>query len=265
MMRLVTWNINSVRMREDMVIRLIEEQSPDVICLQETKVEDDKFPAQVYEDLGYMHVEKSGMKAYHGVATLSRLPVVESERIDFCDKGDARHRRIKLDNKVEVHNFYVPAGGDEPDVTINEKFDHKMNFLQEMIDLFEAQKKQNKPMILVGDINIAPHENDVWDTKKLKNVVSHTQIEKDILERVMASHDWIDAVREHIPLTEKAASWWSYRAKDWLAANKGRRLDHIWMTPALSGKCKSVEILSEVRGWQPKPSDHCPIIADFDV
>ena len=264
-MRVVTWNINSVRLRENLVLRLMDEHSPDVICLQETKVEDAKFPSKKFRAKGYEHIEISGMKAYHGVAILSRIPVVESERIDFCDKGDARHRRVRLENGIDIHNFYVPAGGDEPDPEINEKFRHKLDFLDEMIALFKKQKQQNRPQILVGDINIAPHENDVWDTKKLKNVVSHTAVEREKLAEVYQSHDWIDVVRTHVPDTEKLYSWWSYRAKDWSAADKGRRLDHIWSTPALQGKSTAVEVLRDARGWDPKPSDHCPVIADFTL
>ena len=117
-------------------------------------------------------------------------------------------------------------------------------------------------MILVGDLNVAPLETDVWSHKQLLNVVSHTPIEVDHLNRAQKSHDWVDTVRQHIPPEDKLFTWWSYRAKDWRASNRGRRLDHIWITPALNGVVKNVAVADETRDWE-KPSDHIPVIADF--
>jgi len=118
--------------------------------------------------------------------------------------------------------------------------------------------------VLVGDLNIAPLETDVWSHRQLLRVVSHTPVEVEHLSRVQASIDWHDAVRAHIPPEEKLYTWWSYRAKDWRAADKGRRLDHVWLSPALGGACSSVEVIKDARNWE-KPSDHVPILATLEI
>ncbi len=118
--------------------------------------------------------------------------------------------------------------------------------------------------ILVGDFNIAPLEHDVWSHKQLLNVVSHTQAEVDRLEQVRASHGWVDAVRHFVPDTEKLYTWWSYRARDWRASNRGRRLDHVWVTPSLAQKLKAATVVTDARDW-PKASDHAPVVVDIDI
>jgi len=260
-LKLVTWNINSVRTRLPIVEQLIEEVAPDVICLQETKVQDHMFPTKFFDQFGYKHHAIAGQKSYHGVATLSRIPIENKGRRDWCGKGDARHVEAVLENGVHLHNFYVPAGGDEPDREKNDKFGHKLDFLTEMTD-WSAGLSDDARHILVGDLNIAPLENDVWDHKKLLKVVSHTPIEVEHMDKLMAAHDWHDVMREFVPEPEHIYSWWSYRAKDWRAANKGRRLDHVWTSPALKGTAKSMQVLVDARGWE-KPSDHAPVVTEF--
>ena len=117
-------------------------------------------------------------------------------------------------------------------------------------------------MIAVGDFNIAPLEHDVWSHKQLLNVVSHTPIEVEKLGKMQDALKWIDTAREFVSHDEKLYSWWSYRARDWEASNRGRRLDHIWATPALKPYLKGHDIVREARGWE-KPSDHIPIITEF--
>lgn len=263
--KLATWNINSVRLRINTVVEFLQTYKPDVLCLQETKVADDLFPSKPFKELGYEHIALKGQKAYHGVATVSRLPFNKVATQDFCNKGDARHVAVTINDGIEIHNFYVPSGGDEPDPEINEKFAHKLAFLNEMETFFgkRKSKKKNK-LIAVGDMNIAPLETDVWSHKQLLKVVSHTPIEVEHMDRVQKSHDWIDVTRTFIPPEEKLYSWWSYRSKDWSASDRGRRLDHIWMTPALKDTAMSSEILRDARGWD-KPSDHVPVLAEFDI
>jgi len=154
----------------------------------------------------------------------------------------------------------VPAGGDIPNPDENPKFAHKLQFLDEMASWWKEQAKHPAPKIVLGDMNIAPLEHDVWSHKQLLDVVSHTPIEVEKLKKMQAAHDFIDAVRHFVPEDEKLYSWWSYRARDWDASDKGRRLDHIWVTKDLKKKLKSAEILRTARGWQPKPSDHVPVI-----
>ncbi|NRA86329.1 MAG: exodeoxyribonuclease III [Rhizobiales bacterium] len=265
-LRIATWNINSVRKRIESVEKFIKEYDIDILCLQEIKVHDDSFPMKDIKAMGFEHVAINGQKAYHGVATFSKIPFSKVDKIEFCKKGDARHIATSFmtpsNGEVTIHNFYVPAGGDVADVEENEKFKHKMDFLTEMTDMFKAQDNDTS-QILVGDLNIAPHENDVWSHKQLLKVVSHTPIEVEKLKQVQDSLNWQDMVREHVPTSERLYSWWSYRSKDWKQSNKGRRLDHIWVSQPLSDKHTNMEIILEPRSWE-SPSDHAPIVADFD-
>jgi len=262
-MRVVTWNINSVRLRAPSVRRLADEIAPDILCLQETKVVDELFPHDDLADLfPYRHVR--GMKAYNGVAILSRVPFEETGGRDWCGRADARHVSVTFDGGVELHDFYVPAGGDEPNPDSNDKFAHKLQFLDEMAAWWRDRSGPRAKRILVGDLNIAPLENDVWSHKQLLNVVSHTPIEVDRLAQVQASHGWVDAVRHFVPDSEKLYSWWSYRARDWRATNRGRRLDHIWVTPPLQKCLKSASVYADARDW-PKASDHAPVVVDIEL
>ena len=261
-----TWNINSVRLRIDIVKRLLEEQAPDVLCLQETKCPDADFPEKAFRQMGYEHLAIRGQKGYHGVAIVSKRPFVSSESRDFCSKGDARHLVVSVPfagEQLSLHNFYVPAGGDDPDPVANDKFAHKLAFLEEMKGWLTGPETA-KPAILVGDLNVAPLEEDVWSHKQLLKVVSHTPVETDLLKQVQSAGDWIDVMRRFVPDSEKLYTWWSYRAKDWRKANKGRRLDHIWASAPLDESISDMRVLLDARGWE-KPSDHAPIIAEFEA
>jgi exodeoxyribonuclease-3 len=264
-MKIATWNINSVRLRIDLAARLLREHAPDVLCLQEIKVANELFPADAFAKLGYVHQAINGQKAYHGVAILSRLPFKKIAVEDFCREGHARHISTVFENGVELHNFYVPAGADIPDPDVNPKFAHKLDFLRAMARFFEKRKaKRNTQVILVGDLNVAPLENDVWSHKQLLDVVSHTPIETGLLGEVMTAFDWTDATRTFVPYTEKIYSWWSYRAADWEASDRGRRLDHVWVSPALKGALASQTIVKKMRGWA-KASDHVPVIVELKI
>ena len=258
---LATWNINSVRLREDLVATLMRDETPDMLCLQECKSPVDKIPLEKFASLGYVHMVARGQKGYNGVAIFSKLPMVEAGAEDYASLGHARHIAGRLENGVTIHNFYVPAGGDVADREVNEKFGQKMDYLTEMRDAFNADKPTKS--ILVGDLNIAPLEDDVWDHKKLLKVVSHTPVEVAALAEVQAAGDWVDVTRADIP-EGKLYSWWSYRAKDWDEANKGRRLDHVWATSDIAASAHSSRVVRHVRGWE-KPSDHAPVFATFDL
>ena len=261
-MRIVTWNINSLRLRIPHLARMADALAPDIVCLQETKVPDDAFPADRLAEIGFPHALYRGMKSYNGVAILSAAPLREIHRRDWCGREDCRHIAAALPGGAELHNFYVPAGGDIPDPEQNEKFAHKLEFVAQMTDWFATLKKGRR--ILVGDLNIAPLETDVWSHKALLKVVSHTPIEVAALDNLARSRDWVDAVRRFIPPDEPLYSWWSYRAHDWSAADKGRRLDHVWVTPDLAPTLLNAEVARDVRGWN-KPSDHAPVIVELDV
>ncbi|THD83694.1 exodeoxyribonuclease III [Aliigemmobacter aestuarii] len=258
---LATWNINSVRLREALVARLMAEEMPDILCLQECKSPVEKIPMDRFRALGYHHIVARGQKGYNGVAILSKLPIADVGGEDFAALGHARHVAARLENGVTIHNFYVPAGGDIPDRDANEKFGQKLDYLTGMRDWFHADRPRKS--ILVGDLNIAPREDDVWNHKQLLKIVSHTPIEVDHLGAVQDAGAWVDVTRKDIP-DGLLYSWWSYRAADWDAADKGRRLDHVWATPDIANAAHSSRVLRAARGWD-QPSDHAPVFATFDL
>ncbi len=245
-----------------LLLRLIAEQAPDVICLQETKCQDADFPREAIAAAGYPYQHIHGMKSYNGVAILARQPLQDCGMLHWQGREDCRHIHARTVEGYAVHNLYVPAGGDIPDPVANPKFAHKLGFVEEQAAWWRKQASGQKS-ILVGDLNIAPLEHDVWSHKQMQGIVSHTPEEITRLEQMMAAHGWVDALRHFVPPQEKLYTWWSYRAADWAASNRGRRLDHIWVTPALQSALQSVTILREARGWEPKPSDHVPVLVNL--
>lgn len=254
---ITSWNINSVRIRLGLIQRFVELERPDILCLQETKVQDELFPSEFFLDLGFRDLVFSGQKSYNGVAILSKIPLTDKLIHPFGGNDDARHVSAKVAG-MTIHNFYVPAGGDEPDPSINPKFAHKLQFMDDITSFFVNNHQSTDPILFLGDMNIAPLEHDVWSHKQLLNVVSHTPIEVERMEKLRHSLGWIDTHRHFVPETEKLYSWWSYRNRDWKKSNRGRRLDHIWITPALQEKLISSHITNNARDWE-KPSDHAPI------
>ena len=261
MFTIATWNINSVRLRSGLVTRLLGQEAPDILCLQECKSPVEKIPAQLFHDAGYRWMVARGQRGYNGVAILSRLPITDAGDRDYARLGHARHVAARLDNGVTIHNVYVPAGGDIPDRAVNAKFGQKLDFLTDMRDAFRADRPERS--ILVGDLNIAPREDDVWSHKQLLKVVSHTPVEVEHLLAAQDAGGWVDVTRRDIP-EGQLYSWWSYRAKDWQAADRGRRLDHVWATADIAAAGHASRILRPVRSWE-QPSDHVPVFASFDL
>jgi len=260
-MRIATWNINSVRLRLDNLLKLTAEEQPDIICLQETKVRDEDFPELIIKTFGYDYIVYNGEKSYNGVAILSRIPFTPLETLRLV-KHDSRHLSVGFENGLELHNFYIPAGGDEPDVNINPKFAHKLDYCDQVKDWFSNNRKKSDKIMLVGDLNIAPLENDVWSHKQLINEVSHTPIEIEKLMAIKDSLGFHDTIRKFVPETEKIYSWWSYRNRDWRKSNRGRRLDHIWTTVPMIDNIISYNILKDARDWE-LPSDHVPVMVNI--
>lgn len=261
-----TWNINSVRLRLGLVERYLAECAPDVLCLQETKCPDELFPREAFHALGYAHVATHGQKGYHGVATLSKLAFGDVVRQVFCGIEHARHLSVSVEaggRRLRVHNFYVPAGGDEPDPAVNPKFRHKLDFLEEMRRV-AAFAEPHTSALLLGDLNVAPYETDVWSHKQLLKIVSHTPVETEALLLAMRDGGWTDLVRARVPIAEKLYTWWSYRAKDWAAADRGRRLDHVWGSADLAPALRGHAVVKNARGWD-RPSDHVPVSVTLDL
>ena len=264
MVKIASWNINSVRLRMPIVERLIREADPDVLCLQEIKTQEEGFPFKAFAELGYEHFAVHGQKGYHGVATVSRIPLRDFSRHDWQDNGEARHVGVELlgpGQGMILENVYVPAGGDEPDREINRKFGQKLDFLERMTRWAD---KVDRPTLIVGDFNIAPLESDVWSHKQLLKVVSHTPIEVEALQRFKDAHGWTDIGREFIRDPERYFSWWSYRSKDWKVNDRGRRLDHMWASPELARQAVGHHVLEDCRDWE-RPSDHVPLVTEFSL
>ncbi|WP_233453937.1 exodeoxyribonuclease III [Tsuneonella flava] len=264
MLSVATWNINSVRLRIEQVQRMLREQAPDVLCLQEIKCQESQFPAQAFADMGYIHQAVHGQKGYHGVATVSRVPLREITRFDWQDNGEARHVGVELTEGegkgLVIENVYIPAGGDIPDRELNPKFGQKLDFLERMTRWSETL---DRPTLLVGDFNIAPLECDVYDHKALLKVVSHTPLEVETLNRLRDAHGWADLGRHFIPAPERNYSWWSYRSY-WRQKDHGRRLDHMWASPDLAPQASAHRFVEETRRWE-QPSDHIPLITEFSL
>lgn len=260
--KIASWNINSVRLRMPLIQKLTHISAPDILCLQETKVMDDLFPLTDIEALGYQHTYFHGQKSYNGVAILSKLPLTNIHSIAILDHPDARHIAGTLPDGIEVHNFYVPAGGDIPDRIENPYYGFKLDYVNAMHGWFTKERQEKTKMILVGDLNIAPGEHDVWSHKQLLKVVSHTPDEITQLERCYTAGDWVDTARHFTPDTEKLYSWWSYRNKDWKKSNRGRRLDHIWITKDMLPRLQLSETFVDARDWE-RPSDHVPVLAQL--
>ena len=262
-MRIVTWNINSLRLRLPLLAEIVATLRPDVVCLQETKVPDEHFPLEGCQELGFPYVAFHGMKGYNGVAILSRYPLTDIRTPGWCDRIDCRHLAAMIQG-IDVHCLYVPAGGDIPDSEANPKFAHKLDFLRQVTQWCTESGSADRPMVLAGDFNVAPLESDVWSHKQLLSVVSHTPVEVNALNALQNSIGWVDAVRTFVPAGEKLFTWWSYRSPDWTKNDRGRRLDHIWVTPALAPSLRSTLVARECRTWT-QPSDHVPVMGEVEV
>ena len=260
-LKIASWNINSVRARPALVERLVADEQPDILCLQETKACDDVFPAELFHRHGYRYHQLNGQRMHHGVAILSRVPLHDPGRHDWQDNGEARHVGARLDCGIRIENVYVPAGGDIPDRSVNLKFGQKLDFIERMTRWSE---KLCEPTIILGDFNVAPLECDVWSHKALIGVVSHTPIEVAALTRLQQANDWIDIGRRFVPAPERCYTWWSYRSLDWTKNDRGRRLDHMWASPELAGHLLAHRVLEPCRNWE-RPSDHVPLILEIAV
>lgn len=257
--RIATWNINSVRARLELVEKFLITWQPDILCLQETKVANHEFPASNFRRLGYLNHAVNGQRMHHGVAIVARATISGQSQEDWQANGEARHVGVNLPQGVRLENVYVPAGGDVADREANPKFGQKLDFLQRMTSWAGTL---TKPTILVGDLNIAPLPEDVWSHKQLLDVVSHTPIEVEHLAALQAAHGFIDVGRQVTPAPERLYTWWSYRAQNWRESDRGRRLDHVWVSPSLASKVVGSQVVEEARSWD-KPSDHAPVIVDF--
>ena len=265
--KIATWNVNSIRVRLELLAELVKKEEPDVICLQEIKCVDASFPLKEVRELGYPCVAIYGMAGYNGVAILSKTPLKDVAKLDWVGKNDARNIQATVFDDVIINCLYIPSGGNIADPIENISFAHKLAFMDDVAEFFEHKKDvlQNKKMIICGDFNVAPLPDDVWNHKKMLKVISHTPVETERLTRFMESLDFVDVVRKKYPEPLKVYTWWSYRNPGGeVKLDKGRRLDHIWVTKPLEKLVKNAKIVEESRFWD-RPSDHVPVIVEIEL
>lgn len=263
---IVSWNINSLLPRLDVVARLLRDERPDVLCLQKVRAAREDFPRKAFEELGYPHIALRDQGTVAGLAILSRMPIAETSALDIAGQGEARHLFARLANGIGVHNLYVPAGGAKPDAANDAGFKKKLDFLAFARDHFRDVPP--RAAMLMGDLNIAPLPEDVYDHPALRTEVTHTDIEAAALAEVRTAGGWVDLLRQTQP---KGAmySWWSYRW--WNSStpvgsrlDKGRLLDHIWGTADLAARLHTSGVNRVARDWK-GGSDHAPVFATLDL
>jgi exodeoxyribonuclease-3 len=255
-MKIATWNVNSIIARLPIVTRWLESAQPDVLCLQELKCIDEKFPLAEFRELGY-HAEVFGQRTYNGVAILSRNPGTDVQR-GFANEEEGAHSRLiaATVNGVRVINVYIPNG----QMVGSDKYRFKLEWMQRLHRFFDVHKNA-EPVLLCGDFNVAPEERDVHDPVMWEGRILFSMREREALEQVK-SWGFEDAFRLH---TQDAGhfSWWDYR-QGAFRRDAGLRIDHIWVSDPLARACRESWIDKEPRTWE-RPSDHTPVVGVFDI
>ena len=256
MLRIATWNVNSLRVRLPHVLQWLDKEQPDVLALQETKTIDENFPSEEIKNAGY-EAKYAGQKTYNGVATLSKTGI--SESITGLPGLDDSQKRILCNtiNNVTVLNIYVPNGSEVG----SEKYRYKLDWLKHLHTFVESLLKKNKNIIVLGDFNIAPEDRDVHDPIEWEGKVLVSQPERDNFNHLI-DLGLVDSFRL-FDQEDDSFSWWDYRAASF-RRNRGLRIDHILASQALADKCGKCYIDKTPRKLD-RPSDHTPVIAEFDI
>jgi len=257
MLKVATFNANSIRSRLELVLHWLQREAPDVLCLQETKVQDADFPAAAFQEIGY-HVVFRGQKAYSGVAIASREEPQEVA-FGFDDGGQPDEARLirAVVRGIPVVNTYVPQGR-SPD---SPHFQYKLEWFARLRALFERHYSPREPLLWMGDFNVAPEPIDVHNPKRLKNHVDFHPEARAALERV---REWgfVDVFRLHHPQEAEQYTFWDYRVPNAVERKIGWRVDHIWATELLARKSTRAWIDVEARRAE-RPSDHTFLVAEF--
>ena len=255
-MKIATWNVNSLNVRKDHVLEWIESAEPDILALQEIKQPDELFPADAFKEIGY-HSISSGQKTYNGVAIISKKKP-DNIITDFTNFDDPQRRILIADiNKVRIMNLYIPNGQSVD----SEKYTYKLSWLKALTKHIKKEQDQYKDIIILGDFNIAPQDQDVYDAKKWGEEVLCSPKERKALQKII-DLGFCDVFR-NFDQEEKKFSWWDYRAASF-RRNAGVRIDLILASESLKNKCEISYIDREPRTWE-RPSDHTPVIAEFTI
>jgi len=254
-MLIATWNVNSILARLPNVVRWLNLVKPDVLCMQETKCTDDKFPSEPFIERGYQ-CQIFGQQSYNGVAILTRDSC--DSRRGYPDDDETAQSRLLATNigGIDIVNVYIPNG----QMVGSEKYAFKLDWMRRLREYFDAHYDNSTPVLLCGDFNVAPDERDVYDVRLWQGRILFSEKEREALQHVK---DWgfTDAFRLHTE-TGGQFSWWDYRAGAF-RRNLGLRIDHIWLSSPLAARNKNTWIDLEPRKWE-KPSDHAPVIAEFE-
>lgn len=255
-MKIATWNVNSIKSRLDHVLKWCETNQPDVLCLQETKCVDDKFPVRKFAAAGYPHIALLGERAYNGVATISKLPLKNPQKNLPNEKSPAQSRLIGVTiGGLHLVNVYGPHGTSRG----TEKYDFKLNWLKRLRKYFDKNFSTDDDVILCGDLNVAPHELDVWKVSVWRDKLHFTKPERDAIQLVK-KWGFVDLFRQ-MNGDVKEFTWWDQYFNAF-ERDRGLRIDQIWASPPLAERCLDCWIDKEPRGWE-HPSDHAPVVAEF--
>lgn len=255
MFKIATWNVNSLKVRLPHVLQWLESEKPDVLALQETKSVDENFPVEEINNAGYQ-VSYIGQKTYNGVATLCKSSI---ETIATCipDYDDVQRRVLAVNNSgVTVLNLYVPNGSEVE----SEKYCYKLEWFSKLHPFIKQLQQKNDRLIILGDFNIAPEDQDVHDPEQWQGSVLVSPPEREEFNKLL-SHGLKDCFRL-FDQEEKSFSWWDYRAAAF-RRGRGMRIDHILASESLSGSCQACYIDKDPRKLE-RPSDHTPVVAEFE-
>jgi exodeoxyribonuclease-3 len=254
-MKIVSWNVNSVRARLDRVLAFLDRVQPDVLCLQELKTEASKFPSLEFKAHGY-DAAVLGQKTYNGVAILSRKPMSQISE-GLADGGDDTQARLisAVVDGVHIWNVYMPNGAAVP----SDKFDYKLDWMTRLRTKLGKVDLAKTPLLLCGDFNVAPEDIDVHSTKLFANEPIFHPLAKASLVQLKAL-GFEDVFRKHVT-GPGHYTWWDYRAGGW-KKNLGLRIDHLYATALLAARSVSAEVDKPSRDGD-QPSDHAALVGVF--
>ena len=254
-MKIATWNVNSMKVRLPHVVEWLQNHEPDVLVLQEIKQLTENFPTEALQEIGY-HSIASGQKTYNGVAVISKSPATDPVT-DFPDLDDPQRRILASTvDGIRIVDLYIPNGSEVG----SEKYEYKLNWLQSLRNFLEAEMQGHENVVVLGDFNIAPADADVYDPEKWGDAILCSPLEREALGKLF-DLGLTDVFRkfEH---PEGTFSWWDYRAAGF-RRNAGLRIDLILTSDSMTERCKASYVDKEPRAWE-RPSDHAPVVAEFD-